>query len=233
MSKKKLIINADDFGQSDGVNKGVILAYEQGILTSASLMVRYPAAYSASSYAKRNNLDLGLHVDLGEWIYKDKKWFSLYEVVSTDDEIAVREELNKQLEIFYRIHGKIPSHIDSHQHVHKQENIKPVFLEMARKLNITLRDCTKNVNYCGEFYGQSSDSSAFHEGISVNNLNRIISTLPDGITELACHPGVEIEFQTMYKIEREIEVNSLCSKNILEIILNSEIELSSFAGIPF
>lgn len=233
MSKKILIVNADDFGQSEGVNKGVIKSFEQGILTSASLMVRYPAVYAASAYAKRNNLDLGLHVDLGEWIFRNENWSALYEVVSVDDVLAVKEELYKQLETFYRIHGKNPSHLDSHQHVHKNENIKSVFLEMAHKLNITLRWCSKNVNYCGEFYGQASDSSPFHEGISVNNLKNIILSLPEGITELACHPGEDIEFQTMYKIEREIEVNSLCSKNIQETLLESEVQLCTFEGIPF
>lgn len=233
MIKKKLIVNADDFGQSDGVNKGIIKAYEQGILTSASLMVRYPAAYAASAYAKRNNLDLGLHVDLGEWILKNDEWSALYEVVSTDDLIKVSAELKNQLETFYRIHGKNPSHLDSHQHVHIHENIKSVFLEMAQKLNITLRKCSKNIKYCGDFYGQTSDSLPFHEGISVNNLKRIISTLPEGITELACHPGEDIEFETMYKIEREIEINSLCSKNIVETLLKSEVQLCTFEGIPF
>ena len=233
MIKKKLIVNADDFGQSEGVNKGIIRSFEQGILSSASLMVRYPAAYTASAYAKRNNMDLGLHVDLGEWIYRNEKWMPLYEVVSTDDVKAVSDELNKQLDMFIRIHGRNPSHIDSHQHVHNQENIKSVFIEIASKLNITLRGCSKNVNYCGEFYGQSSDSSAFHEGISVSNLNRIIAALPEGVTELACHPGEGVEFQTMYKIEREIEVNSLCSKNVLETLLKSDVQLCTFEGIPF
>ena len=139
MIKKKLIVNADDFGQSEGVNKGIIRSFEQGILSSASLMVRYPAAYTASAYAKRNNMDLGLHVDLGEWIYRNEKWMPLYEVVSTDDVKAVSDELNKQLDMFIRIHGRNPTHIDSHQHVHNQENIKSVFIEIASKLNITLR----------------------------------------------------------------------------------------------
>ena len=47
-ANKKLIVNADDFGQSPGINKGIIKAREKGIVTSASLLVRYPAAVEAA-----------------------------------------------------------------------------------------------------------------------------------------------------------------------------------------
>ena len=56
-----LIVNADDFGQSPGVNRGIIEAHEHGIVTSASLMVRWPAAASAAAYAREHaRLGLGL-----------------------------------------------------------------------------------------------------------------------------------------------------------------------------
>src|SRR4051794_16830036 len=45
-----VIVNADDFGQSRGINRGIILAHEQGIVTSASLMVRWAAAAEAAAY---------------------------------------------------------------------------------------------------------------------------------------------------------------------------------------
>src|SRR3712207_8784245 len=54
-----------DFGLTDGVNRGIIEAHERGIVTSASLMVRYPAAKDAADYARSNPaLSVGLHVDL-------------------------------------------------------------------------------------------------------------------------------------------------------------------------
>jgi predicted glycoside hydrolase/deacetylase ChbG (UPF0249 family) len=77
-----LIVNADDFGQSAGVNRGVIAAHERGVVTSASLMVRWPAAEEAASYARqRPGMSLGLHVDLGEWTFREGSWTPLYEVV--------------------------------------------------------------------------------------------------------------------------------------------------------
>ena len=234
MSNKKLIVNADDFGQSPGLNSGIIKALEQGIVTSASLMVRYPAARDAAVYARNNNkLGIGLHIDLGEWIIADGEWKSLYEVVSMDNIKAVEDEINQQLSSFYKLMGKKPTHIDSHQHVHKRENLQPIFLELAAKLNITLRGCSQNVNYCGNFYGQSFDGSPYHAAISVEGLKRIIAGLPDGITELACHPGLMDDIETMYRTERELEVNTLSNVEIQETIFNANIELCSFEGIPF
>lgn len=234
MSKKKLIVNADDFGQSKGINSGIIKAHEQGIVTSASLMVRYSAAIDAAAYAKNNpTLGVGLHIDLGEWFYNDGDWKSLYEVVALDNIDEVKKEIKNQLETFYRIMGKKPTHIDSHQHVHLRENIRNVAIEIAKELNVTLRKCSNKVNYCGEFYGQLTDGSPYHKAISVEGLNQTLSQLPDGLTELACHPGVNNDFETMYKVERQMEVDSLCDKTIKELIANTDIQLSSFNGISF
>src|SRR5688572_28379081 len=77
---RHLIVNADDFGFSPGVNRGIAEAHERGIVTSASLMVRWPAAAAAASYARaRPELSVGLHLDLGEWVLRDGAWVPLYE----------------------------------------------------------------------------------------------------------------------------------------------------------
>ena len=234
MSPKKLIVNADDFGQSNGINKGIIEAHEQGIVTSTSLMVRYPAAIDAAGYARNNHtLGIGLHIDLGEWTYSDGNWDPLYEVISLDDATAVKGEINKQLTIFYQLMDRKPTHIDSHQHVHLRASIRPVFIEIARELNITLRNCSDRITYCGDFYGQCTDGSPLHSAISVEGLKQIISGLPGGITELACHPGTGDNINTMYQLERITELTTLCDNTIQQTIAKATIELCSFEGIPF
>ena len=49
---RALIVNADDLGRSSGINRGIGIAHERGIVTSASLMVRLPAAREAAAYAR-------------------------------------------------------------------------------------------------------------------------------------------------------------------------------------
>lgn len=48
----KLIVNADDFGYSDGVNLGIIEAHRSGIVTSTSAMVTMPSIDHAVGIAR-------------------------------------------------------------------------------------------------------------------------------------------------------------------------------------
>ena len=124
MADRVLIVNADDFGRSPGVNRGVIQAHEEGIVTSATLMVRWPAAEDAAEYARSHSLSVGLHLDLGEWEHRDGEWHIRYRVLDDDSEEAVAEEIRRQLERFEALVGTPPTHLDSHQHVHLRDPVR-------------------------------------------------------------------------------------------------------------
>ena len=76
--ERTLVVNADDFGRSAAINRGVMRAHERGIVTSATLMVRWPAAAPAAELARASELSVGLHLDLGEWEYRDGEWRAVY-----------------------------------------------------------------------------------------------------------------------------------------------------------
>ena len=227
-----LIINADDFGQSNGVNRGIIKAHQYGVVTSASLMVRWPAAASAAAYYNEYpSLSLGLHLDFGEWAYRDGAWSPLYEVVPLNDAGKVIDEVYRQFAAFYHLTGKQPTHIDSHQHVHRQNPLRGIVLDIANKLEIPLRHCNSTIRYCGEFYGQTEQGAPYPEGITVDQLIRIISELPAGFTEVGCHPGEGNDLDTMYGGEREEEVRVLCDPKIQSAIADLGAKLCSFAEV--
>lgn len=229
---RQLIVNADDFGQSHGINRGVIEAFEKGIVTSASLMVRWPAAEEAADYARKHpDLSLGLHLDLCEWICRDDKWEPLYEVVAADDADEVREEVARQLETFQRLVGQEPSHLDSHQHVHRTDPVRSIMVETARRLAVPLRDFSDEVKYCGRFYGQGANGYPYPEGISVSDLVDCLRSLPAGVTELGCHPGWPDDLTSMYTTERITEVEVLCDPAVRAAIVEGEIRLSSFRNL--
>jgi predicted glycoside hydrolase/deacetylase ChbG (UPF0249 family) len=231
-AERYLIVNADDFGQSPGVNHGIIEAHEHGIVTSASLMVRWPAAAQAAVYGRAHpEFSLGLHVDLAEWTCSAGSWSTRYQVVSPDDPAAITREANAQLEKFRELMGQDPSHVDSHQHIHREEPAHSVIASMARALGVPLRHFSPRVQYCGSFYGQTPKGIPCPEALSVESLIQIVCTLPPGVTELACHPALDNDLDSMYASERPIEVQTLCDPRVKEALVKEGIELRSFRNV--
>lgn len=229
MTPRRLIVNADDFGQTPGINRGTIACHQRGVVSSASLMVRWPAAAEASELARRNPaMSVGLHIDLCEWNQTGGEWQPLYEVVPPDDEAKVREEILRQFEVFEQLMGQTPTHVDSHQHVHREGAAHRVAKEMASRLGVPLRQFHPRIRYDGGFYGQGRNAQSCPEWISVDALIRLIETLPDGITEFGCHPGLGRDVDSMYRDERELEVATLCDPRVREALDANGVVLVSF-----
>jgi len=227
--ERVLVVNGDDFGRTQGINRGVMRAYEHGILTSASLMVRWPAASPAAAYCRNQPaLSLGLHLDLGEWAYRGGSWESVYQVVEPSDADAVRTEVRAQLATFRRLAGHDPTHLDSHQHVHLHEPARSAVLEAAESLQVPARACTVDVRYCGDFYGQTGRGEPWPEGITVDALVRIITELGPGTTELSCHPGEGDDFDSVYRRERAQEVRILCHPEVRRALAEANVRLAAF-----
>ena len=231
--ERYLIVNADDFGLSHGVNAGVSAAHERGIVTSASLMVRWPAASQAASYARAHpEMSVGLHVDLGEWALRNGQWKALYDVVPLGDRDLVAAEVGHQLERFRELTGRDPTHLDSHQWVHRSEPVRSVLKELARRLTIPLRDYNAQVYYCGAFYGQDADGESFPPAITADGLVKILTSLSPGVTELGCHPGYGDDVASMYRAERALEVEALCDSEAREVLRAEQIRLCTFETRP-
>jgi predicted glycoside hydrolase/deacetylase ChbG (UPF0249 family) len=124
--------------------------------------------------------------------------------------------------------GKNPTHLDSHQHTHRNEPVRSIVLAMAKRLMVPVRGFSADILYCGDFYGQTDEGLPYPEGISVENLLRILRNLPPGFTELGCHPGCGRDMKAMYEAERSQEVETLCDPGILTVVRDMDIELVSF-----
>lgn len=226
---RHLIVNADDFGLSPDVNRGIIEAHARGIVTSTSLMVRRAAAAEAGAWFRDHPmLAIGLHLDLCEWEYADDEWRMVYEVVPLKDSAAVAVEIRRQIEMFHQLMGTPPTHLDSHQHVHHSPPICELALDAARELGVPLRATKTGIHYCGEFYGQSNKGYPYPEGISVDALLKVLARLPAGITELGCHPAAGMDFESAYRPERVLELQTLCDPRVREALQQEAINLCSF-----
>jgi predicted glycoside hydrolase/deacetylase ChbG (UPF0249 family) len=230
MADRVLIVNADDFGRSTGVNRGVIQAHEEGIVTSATLMVRWPAAGEAADYARSHSLSVGLHLDLGEWEYRDGEWHSRYQVLDGDSEEEVAEEVARQLERFEALVGATPTHLDSHQHVHRRDPVRTAVWRVAHRLAIPVRDLTPDISYIG-FHGQDEEGNPLPDAITPEALVETIEQLPPGVTELGCHPAADADHPSAYDRERLRELEALCDPMVAAAIDRAGVALRSFADL--
>jgi predicted glycoside hydrolase/deacetylase ChbG (UPF0249 family) len=219
---KYLIINADDFGASTGVNRGILECHTRGVVTSTSLMVTGRAVLEAVGMSRDHPaLAVGLHWDVcGE----DEREFD------TDDLPAVRDEFRRQLDEFHRLLGRLPTHVDSHRHVHREEHVMPVFRELVAPLGVPLRDDGR-VNFVGGFYAQWEWKVTNLEYVSVPFLQRLLrEEVPLGWTEVSCHPGYRSpDYAAVYLSEREAEVRTLTDPRTRETIRDLGIHLVSYA----
>jgi len=232
MASRFLIVNADDFGMTDGINAGVMEAHKHGIVTSASLMVKQPRAREAAVLAAtQKRLGLGLHIDLVEWEPVAGEWQQIYARVDLDDPAQVAREIAEQLEQFIDLVGRQPDHLDSHQHVHLEGHVRNESIRVARDLSIPLRGLDSRVAFCGEFYGQQRRSEPYPEGITMANLLRLTDAMPGGYTELMCHPGFAYDVRSVYGPERESELRTLCHPDLSVGLASRGVAIRSFADL--
>lgn len=222
-----LVVNADDFGYAEGVNTGIIAVYERGVVLSTSLMVDMPRAAEAARLAKSHpGLGVGLHFTVTN---QDGPLFDLMDVA------VVAKELQRQYQRCIELLGHPPTHLDSHHHIHLRKELKPFFVEWAGERGLHLRDSGVS-HYNGGFYGQWYDEewNAYPapEFISIDNLEKLLRVLPEGVTELACHPAyVTPDLDSSYAAEREIELTTLLNPRLLEVLSELNIAVVNFTAL--
>jgi predicted glycoside hydrolase/deacetylase ChbG (UPF0249 family) len=220
-----LIVNGDDFGASRGVNRGILDAHRRGILTSASLMVDMPGSDEAAHLAREApELSVGIHVDLTNGRGEPS--------VDLGDPQACGAELDRQLARFQDLLGRPPTHVDSHRNVHRRPGLRPLFVDLARRHALPLREHS-SARYLSGFYGQWHGETHL-EQVSVEALSRMLrDEIGDGVTELACHPGyADPTLRSSYSAEREAELRTLCDPAVRALLEELGLGLISFRELP-
>jgi chitin disaccharide deacetylase len=215
LASKYLIVNADDFGASPGVNRGIVEAHRRGIVTSTSLMVDAPAFDEAVRLMRSvPGLGIGLHVDLGA-------------PAKNGGAERLHAELTRQMGRFVERTRRLPTHIDSHRDVHRDPRHLPAFLELARRWGVPLRGRSR-ARCLSSFYGQWAGES-HPEQLAVESLERMLASgVGEGVTELICHPGYRDGcLVSSYRAEREVEIATLCDPRVPGILAALGIELTN------
>lgn len=226
---RHLVVNADDLGLCEAVNAGIARAHADGIVTSASLMVRQAAAPGAAEIARElPRLAIGLHLDLDQRDYASGGPVAAEHRFDPADAGAVAAECRAQLQRFRELLGRDPTHLDSHHHVHMSAPVGEVAASLAAELAVPLRG--RRIPYEGGFFGRTSAGASAPELVAPERLVALIRSLPPGWTEIGCHPAAGPVPSSSYDAERRAELRTLCDPAVKRAVREEGIELRSMAA---
>jgi predicted glycoside hydrolase/deacetylase ChbG (UPF0249 family) len=152
---RQLVVNADDYGRTPGVSRGILDAHQAGIVTSTTLMVNLPGAASYLAAASTHpRLGVGLHLTFtagrpvlppaavpglvdGYGVFFDHHavWARVQDV--SLDQLSA--ELAAQVERFASLAGHLPDHVDCHHFVHLYPPFFQAYADVAARFRLPLR----------------------------------------------------------------------------------------------
>lgn len=163
----------------------------------------------------------------------------------------VKREWRAQIERFIQAARRKPTHLDSHHHSsYFRPDLFRAMLEFAREYDCAIRypfsDAWKEMEEVSktapailqEFDLRKPDifiSDFYDETVTREHLLEILQRVPEGTSELMCHPGhvdqVFAERESIYNFQRERELSILTDPAIKQAIQSNSIELISFAEL--
>lgn len=251
MTAKRLIVNADDFGRTPGVNRGIVEAHARGIVTSATLMVNAPAAADAAILAKQHpQLGVGLHVALtgGAPTLAPDQLRTLVDArgqlpqkpdgLAKADPHEILAEARAQLRRFRELTGALPTHFDSHHHSHKLPAVLEALITLAWETGLPVRNAGPEVKAALDRETiRTTDhfiEAFFDEGATLESLIEMLGELLPGTTELMCHPAVvddALRSGSSYAEPRGRELEVLTHPGVRATLQSTGARLIAFATL--
>jgi len=250
---RALVVNADDFGVTAGVSRGILEAHRRGIVSSTTAMVNLaPQPETDAEALGLPRLGVGLHLNL-TWggpvlpaalvpSLVDGEGRFLGDPVVVAGRAAgdeVRREAEAQIEAFARRFGRPPTHLDSHHHVHRRPGVLDAVADVAIAAGLPLRSQDagfreglrrRGLRTADHFVGGDDPAPYW-------TLSRLLDTLaglPTGVTELMCHPGyfdADLAY-SRYGPPREAELAALTDPEARATVERLDIRLCHFGSLP-
>ncbi|HZS92263.1 MAG TPA: ChbG/HpnK family deacetylase, partial [Chloroflexota bacterium] len=266
MGNLQMIVNADDLGLTPGVSAGILELARAGSVTSTSLLVNMPGSEEALEQALEIGLDVGMHLNLcaGRPLTDPAAIPTLVDAqgnFASQGEILRRRTLGRlnlheverewtaQIEWMLR-RGAMPSHVDSHCHLHSVHGLYPLALRLARRHGIRgLRSAFagyhlqvgSRLRFRMRRDARTADGVFRTDHFSVlTNLRPVASmvpiaallrSLPPGVHEFVCHPGhVDDHLRAIdpLTVQRELELQLLAGPHFRDSLARLGIALTSW-----
>jgi predicted glycoside hydrolase/deacetylase ChbG (UPF0249 family) len=249
---RRLIVNADDFGLTVGVSRGILRAHREGLVTSTTVLASLPPQPELDTAAAAlRGLGLGLHFNL-TWGRPVSPPESVRSLVDAEGRFGrdlaalaerarpedVRREADAQIEAFVRRFGRAPTHLDSHHHAHRVPRVMDAVVDVALAARLPLRSQDAgfrdglrrlDVATTDHFVGDAQSDPYWTSERLLDQL----AVLPLGLTELMCHPGVfddDLAY-SRYGRQREVELRALCDPEARATVERLDIRLCHFGAL--
>lgn len=237
----KLIVNADDFGLSKGVNYGIIDGFQNGIITSTTMMMNMDfIEHGIALYKENHSLGLGIHLTLsaGKPLNSNLKTIvdesgNFYDKSAIGNvKMNMEEVYNEfkcQIEKFIELVHEKPSHIDSHHHVHLIDGIKDEVLKLAKEYDVPVRGLEtdyENVFFTSDFYSSNANNDFFETYKEIFMKTKIV--------EMMTHPAYlddTLLKKSSYNVKRVEELSILKSDSLKNFIIENNIKLINFRNL--
>lgn len=249
----KVIMNADDFGFSKGVNHGILEAFQHGIVTSTSLMTNMPGFENAIELMKQypDLLKVGIHLvtsveyaitpNLKTLTDENNHFYHNEEIIANCDYEEIKTEYEAQMKKFLAT-GFKPTHIDFHW-CHTPVQLKAA-MYLAKKYDVPVRAGDKEIEALfaenGVRYAPNHISDFYNQGERTTEVETMLGLLQKSLDQnldiigFAVHPAyVDYDLLTLssYNVQRAKEFNVLTDPRIMQFINDNHIEMISFADI--
>ena len=220
---KRLIVNADDYGLSPGIDRGIRALAALGVVTSVSVLAeRATAAAIGELRAVAPAVGIGLHVDF------------THDLVHYDPR-ELMGRLQRQLARFCELVGAPPDHLDTHKQTHRDHR---AVLQVLATQQLPMRAPNARVRRelrrlgvaCPEHFVGSVAARCALQGARLVALCR---TLGPGTTELMCHPAevFDGDERLTYKRQREAEFRALLAARLPERLAAQGVAAVSFRAL--
>jgi predicted glycoside hydrolase/deacetylase ChbG (UPF0249 family) len=251
-SARRLIVNADDFGLTVGVSRGILRAHREGLVTSTTVLTTMaPQPEEDAAAVASRGLGLGLHFNL-TWGRPMSPVGTVPSLVDAEGRFGrdlaalrerarpddVRREGEAQIEAFTRRFGRAPTHLDSHHHVHRVPRVMDAVVDVALAARLPLRSQDAGfrdglrrhgIATTDHFVGDAQGEPYW----TTERLLDQLATLPLGLTELMCHPGLFDEdlAYSRYGRQREVELAAMCDAEARATVERLDIRLCHFGAL--
>ena len=252
----RLIVNADDFGYTPGVTRGIVRAHRGGIVTSTTLMANAPDTEGAARAARSTrSLDVGVHLvftygrpltppaQVPSLVTADGAFPHVSELLRSGKPTAEEAlvEARAQYRSIREVLGRDPSHLDTHHWIHDLPAIEDAVLALAKETGASVRthDGRQRARFrdAGVRTPDRFVREYQHTGkIGVERLLGLLEVLAEdaGTIELMCHPGEPDEALlngSGYGLERGVELEALTDPAVRDLVAHLGIDLVDFRSL--